>query len=279
MSIEVDDILYSIKKLNIGTVITEVIPKGHTDVELVIPEVINGEEITGIAPEAFKTNKYDSASVFNKIVIQKNISHLLDRAFYNASVKEIVLNCNITEIPFACFAHSTVEKISFNTPFLTSIDCSAFLATKNLRSLTWPSGCTEIPAECFSLSGIEHIEGLENIEKICPGAFREANNLKKLTISSGAKHLTICAMAFGNSEMESIEIKGDSISIFVEAFAHSQLKHLKLIADNVLLHQNNIPKGAEIDARDCQKLLVYPNGNSLEEISIRTGFDTEITFP
>ena len=130
---------------------------------VVIPERIDGRNVTGIKAEAFKPHKTLTA-----ITIPATITYIGDYAFYDCDALESVVIPNSVK----------------------SIGKGAFQSCNGLKSVTLPAGLTEIAKytflDCTSLDGVIIPE---TVASIGDSAFRNCASLKEITIPASVKDI------------------------------------------------------------------------------------------
>jgi len=152
-----------------------------TDVHIVIPETLNGYQVTAIGTEAFASTE----------------------------ILTVVMPNSVTEIHSSAFSRCRkLRSITFSNQ-LTTINSSAFYYCINLKELTLPATLSKIGgfvfSECSGLTGIVLPDGLtsisistfngcsnltsitipDNITSIDRSAFNRCTNLINLTIGKG----------------------------------------------------------------------------------------------
>ncbi len=163
--------------------------------KLIIPDAINGTEVTGFQPGAF---------------------------YYNRHVREIVLPNTVTSIPKAlCYGAINLRSIG-NTEQITALGESAFQCTKiknalfpNLQSLgqrafdqclyleTVDIGdeVTEVPYRCFQANvNLTQVKGGSRVTKIGVQGFKGTYSLKSLSFLENLTYVS--EYAFFNSRIQ-----------------------------------------------------------------------------
>ena len=187
--------------------------RGPSISEVILPEKIDGFEVTGIADLAFMVFSME------KVVLPNTVTSIGEDAFYGCrSLNEVTLSNTLTSIGATAFAGCTaLENITFPES-LTSIGVNAFNDT-GLISVTIPKNVTSMD-EAFrgarSLTSVTLEEGVTAIGKstfeYCPSlwevsipasvvsigdsAFQDCETLPSITIPASVK--TIGKSAFEN---------------------------------------------------------------------------------
>lgn len=149
--------------------ITGCTASGTGDVAVIIPSEIDGRDVTGIAPEAFKALKTLTSVTFAEPC---HIEYIGDAAFYECD------GLTAIELPNS----------------LVSLGDDAFEKCDKLASVKLSTALTEIPdyafMGCGALSGIELHEGLTSIGV---GAFMDCGSITSITIPASVTELGDCA--------------------------------------------------------------------------------------
>lgn len=127
-----------------------------TDVDVIIPEEVDGIPVTAIAKKAFYEN-----DKIKSVVIPESVISIGDEAFYKCtSLESVNLPVELFELGDAVFTYCTA-----------------------LKEIVIPKTITEIPAMSFSFcSSLEKIELHDNIESFGDNCFSGCISLKELFI-------------------------------------------------------------------------------------------------
>lgn len=210
--------------------------KGN-DVEVVIPEIIDGKNVTRIGSRAFAScgsltgvkmptsitniglGAFQSCKNLTKIEIPASVTTIESYAFSGcSSLTRIEIPAGVKSIEDYCFAIcSNLENIKIPDS-ITSIGEGAFEWCSKLESIKIPMGATSIGKMAFwECSRLECVEGLTSITSIGDEAFYSCSRLENIEIPMGVT--SIGASAFENcSRLKSIVIPRSVISIGVKAF-------------------------------------------------------------
>ncbi len=167
-----------------------------TDDELVIPEIINGKTVKGIASNAFEGNDFvrtivlpDSAEEINLNAFSgcKKLESISGDGIVDIGVNAFVDCERLTDLDFPnlekigeyAFSGSMIREISF--PNVFDVDINAFNGCNKLETVVLPS-----------------------VETISIGAFRDCTSLKTVDIGSATK---VGANAFRNTGIEKIKLE------------------------------------------------------------------------
>ncbi|MBE6668533.1 MAG: leucine-rich repeat domain-containing protein, partial [Ruminococcaceae bacterium] len=131
---------------------------GNGDVEIVIPSQIDGREVTGIAPEAFKAMMTLKSITFEA---PAHIEYIGDLAFFD------------------CDGLTSIEL----PDTLTSLGEGAFHKCDNLKQVKLSPAMTEIADYAFmNCTSLESINLHEGITSVGAGAFMECDSIAAVTI-------------------------------------------------------------------------------------------------
>ncbi len=132
--------------------------EGEVPNKLVIPEKINGTEVTTIGASAFMF--YDDLIT---VVIPDTVKKIYDYAFTGCH------NLQSIELP----------------KNITSLGDSLFLGCYRLKEIDIPEGVTEISANCFEMcSSLERVKLPSTFKKIGTHAFMSCKNLRTIELSN-----------------------------------------------------------------------------------------------
>ena len=117
----------------------------------------------------------------DEYVIPEEINILANNCFFMSGVKSVVINSNITEIPFCAFA-SCRNLTSIDIPdSVDSIYDGAFKDCSSLETVTLGEGVAYIGLDSFANTKIKSIHLGQAVYSIT-GAFRNCNALETITI-------------------------------------------------------------------------------------------------
>lgn len=179
--------------------------------KIVIPEKIDGQDIYGIAPEAFK-DTYISA-----VVVAKNVNDIGYGAFSGCISLEVV-DLSETIIAFIphhmCYGCSRLKTVVLN-PYIGKIHESAFALCYRLNTINLLN-TAEIAGKAFyKCSELETVKHNCKINRLAQGAFEECYRLTSYDFT-GLQ--VIGASAFKFSGLEKADIPGTVRDIGNSAF-------------------------------------------------------------
>ena len=167
-----------------------------TKTELIIPEIIKGKIVNGIAINAFENNSY-----VKKVVLPETAEYINLSAFKGCEKLECVIGPSVKTIGLKAFAECK-NLISVDFPNLEGIGDYAF-SESGITEVNF-ANVTDLGTNAFN--GCDKLETaiLPLVENINIGTFRNCTALKSVDISSATK---ISANAFRNTGIERIKIE------------------------------------------------------------------------
>lgn len=190
--------------------------EGRAD-EIFIPSVFpDGTRVTCLGFSF--CHLYDICS---KLVVDNEISIIVDGAFRNSDVLEVVWPSFCEKIPQSCFTGSSIQRIH-NIDHVVEVGISAF-ADSGIEEIVWPSGCEVIPSNCFFGSTLRSITNIDHVRLVDVAAFGKTL-LNEIVWPSKCKVIPIAC--FRESSLSSISNIENVISIGARAF---KLCHIKSI--------------------------------------------------
>lgn len=222
-ALETEDFEYTIKDNEVT--ITRYIGETGEDIEVIVPDMLNGYPVTvfGAGNNVFLS--YGRTSL-DKIILPDTVIEIGSKAFYETNIQEIKLSNNLQIIGQSAFERSAFTSIDLPNS-LTSIGENVF-RDSNIIECKIPSGVKKIPANAFKSSKLETITLNEGLESIDENAFYHCENLKFLQIPSTVTEIGQQAFSCCYS-MESINIPYGVTRIKNRVFAYCQsLKELVL---------------------------------------------------
>lgn len=168
-----------------------------TKEELIVPEIIKGKTVKGIASGAFEDNEYVKVVVLPDTVEDINLN-----AFRNCKKLESVSGEFVETLGIRSFSECK-NLVSVNFPNLTFISEYAF-ADSSIKNIDMPN-VTDMGTNVFNGCSNLEMVSLPAIETVSIGAFRNCTSLTNVDLSSATK---ISANAFRNSGLETIQLDG-----------------------------------------------------------------------
>ncbi len=168
----------------------------------------------------------------DKYVIPEEIDIIVPKAFFMSGVKSVVINENITEIPYMTFALCR-NLTSINIPDnVEIIGEAAFKDCTSLKTVTLGEGVTTLGVDCFANTSIKSLHLGQAVYSVF-GAFRNCKTLEKITVDPGNTSLRTDGKAV---YFKSRFVLGDIVSgyILVHYIPSKAQGKIKLI-DDVLM--------------------------------------------
>ncbi len=171
-----------------------------TDVNVTIPDTIDGKPVVTIGNGAFCTSNLTS------IVMPDSVTSIQSIAFFNCQALEsVTLSKNITNIDLSAFSGCTSLKNIILPDSLTSIGNSAFSRCPNLTSVTLPENLTSIGNHSFfSCTGLKKIIIPGKVNSIGSNAFGSCSSMYDITIPA-----SVNSMGDGLSNFRNVYFEGD----------------------------------------------------------------------
>lgn len=120
----------------------------------------------------------------DEYVIPENVDTIAPNAFFMSGVKSVVINDNITEIPYCAFA-SCRNLTSIDIPDnVEYIDDGAFKDCTSLETITLGESVKTLGVDCFANTKIKSIHLGQAVYEIS-GAFNDCKTLETITIDAG----------------------------------------------------------------------------------------------
>lgn len=174
--------------------------EGYTgnDTEIVIPDVIDGINVTQIGLFAFQNTNLTS------VIIPDTVTKISQSAFDNCkSLSKVYIPDSVIEIGHAAFIHSSQLKEITIADRVHRIESSAFL------------DCTSLEKVCVRASAPDTNE--YELTELGESAFGDCTNLREITIPSGITEIHSSALN-GCVNLESITLPNSLQEIGKEAF-------------------------------------------------------------
>lgn len=210
------------------------------DGHLVIPETIEGHEVTSIGYSAFYTNSYDHRNQLLTVDLPETVTALEESAFSNCyNLTAVTGGENISEVgKFAfnnCSKLSTVPSFeqvtslgdrvfcytaltSFHVPAgLTTVPDSTFDGCEALTEITFENQITAIGDSAFAGTGLTAVAVPEGVTTLGDGAFEDCEALESVTLPSTLTSMGEKAFS-GCSALKAVSIPGSLSAIPEQAF-------------------------------------------------------------
>ncbi|MDR0920166.1 MAG: leucine-rich repeat protein [Oscillospiraceae bacterium] len=210
-----------------------------TATDLIIPSVIQGQNVVGIGKEAFKGNTditsvvipdsvtsigkyaFSECTALESVEIPDSVETIGVQAFWNTGLKSVVIPAGVTSMGSAFDGCKELTSVVISQG-VGSISDGAFYGCSALEEIVIPDSVTSISsqafAECTALADVTISENLETIESY---AFYNCTSLKEIEFPNGLT--SIGSGAFENSGLTEINIPDTVTSIGANAFANCAL--------------------------------------------------------
>ena len=178
-----------------------VVDKSLVPAELVIPETVNGIEVTGLSDSCF-----EGCTTLESVVIPDSVTSISVRAFKDCSnLVSVELGKETERIyDYAFFGCTKLESITLPETIIY-IEGDAFSDCTALTSITIPKGVEELKEwtfyNCTSLESVVLSEGVIKVGGFC---FVGCQALKSLTLPTSLSE--VGSNAFSRTEIEAVYI-------------------------------------------------------------------------
>lgn len=202
---------------------------------LVIPNSINGIEITEIADDAFRNidfaesrlRKYDIESV----QLPSNLNKIGNFAFQSNNISELETPESLVYIAKGAFMNNRIETLILNDK-LEIIDDAAF-HINNINAIVVPAGVKKIGISAFRQNGASFVMIMSpELEEIGDMAFT-SNAIEKLDISTNISLKRIGVQAFRSNLISELLLPESVEEIAEEAFKENKLVELS-VPDSII---------------------------------------------
>ena len=179
--------------------------------KLIVPETIDGQKITAIAPHAFENNHFTTQLQFHSSV--KSIG---ESAFANCSVLKRIYAPGVNEIGAEAFAGSAALREVTLGDKISSVGEAAFRGCSALTEITL-HGLTAVPAELFADCVMLEKTDLPDVAEIGSEAFANCQSLTALLIrwqhitAIGDRAFSDCAAWAGDVRLPVLETLGEGV--------------------------------------------------------------------
>lgn len=228
-----------------------------TDTAPVIPDTIEGRQVTSIKSYAFaRLNNVET------ITIPDSVANIGEGAFSEIrSLKNITLPKGVTSIPDYAFTGCENLKQVVFPEGMKSIGESAFSACRSLETVTLPDSLRNIDFSAFSsCSSLRSISFPKSLEIIGEDAFLGCKNLKNAEFSEGLR--LISEGAFVNcSSLERINLPVSTKEIGQNAFSGCDSLKKIIYAGSKTARKKMLVIG-QGNTQLLQSVITYSNGKS-----------------
>ncbi len=143
-----------------------------SDIDITVPDEINGSNVKGIAIGAFEDN-----SKIQSVKLPDSCEDIKSSAFKNCSSLVSISGCGVTSVSLSAFENSPVENVDF--PNLESIGAYAFSGCSKLKQIEILN-VESIGMYAFNLSGISSVNA-PKLTSIGSNAFADCYSLTSVS--------------------------------------------------------------------------------------------------
>ncbi|WP_342471880.1 leucine-rich repeat protein [Metasolibacillus sp. FSL H7-0170] len=183
--------------------------QGDLPTDLIIPEEIDGINVTRIGNEAFRNGNLQS------VVLPSTLEWISEKAFWGNQLTNIVIPDNVSYIGQFAFSDN------------------------NLQNVTWPSALESIADYVFNGNQLTNIVIPDSVTYIGYAAFA-GNALTNLTISDSVQ--AIGGFAFQDNQLTSLIIPDNVRDIGMFAFENNKLTNLRLSENMTIINYSSFSR-------------------------------------
>ena len=188
------------------------------EADVVIPQTIDGKNVTKIGMLAFSANQ-----TLRSVTLPDSVTEIEGGAFFQCTELEmVVLSSNLVKIGNGAFEATAISRITFPQS-LRSIGMRAFADCTSLKNVTITPHFT-VSDEAFCGSGLETVVIEDGVEVLGTSMFA-STKLREVILPQSLK--TIGMNAFGScSELGSITLNDGLVTIDTYAFANTNITEI-----------------------------------------------------
>lgn len=143
---------------------------------IVIPSSYNGKQVTGVAEDAFITDR-----TLKQVTLPSSVYVIEGSAFYNCSALEKINLENVSVIEDASFRNTKLSTVNFNN--LQKVGKNAFNGCSKLKTVEFPAGVSEIGQSAFSgCAMLNSVNFKGNVNVVGENAFSGCSLLKTINV-------------------------------------------------------------------------------------------------
>lgn len=199
-----------------------------SELDIVIPDTIEGLQVTRIAPNAFQpvsestqVAQGQSTVKLNSVVIPETVTHIGNSAFYKNNLQYITLPQNLTSIEGYAFTGNKLTNVVLPAG-ITSIADGVFLGNR-LTSIDIQGVITQIGTDALNGNKLTSFVVPNTVTKIGARAL-QSNLLSTVTLNNGL--ITIGADAFSANSITNLVIPTTVETIDNRAFNQNPLSYV-----------------------------------------------------
>ena len=179
-----------------------------SEAEVVIPDTIEGKNVTTLWDNAFYMNK-----AIKKVVIGNNVRDIGSRVFsFCESLSDLTIGDNVTRIYVSAFAGcKSLETVKLPAG-LKELGDYAFSGCSNLKTIDLGNEITILPQQCFrGCEKLENVKLPQKLYRIDNSCFESCTSLKELKLPDGIWWLRECMV--NKTKDLTIEIPANATNI------------------------------------------------------------------
>jgi hypothetical protein len=210
---------------------------------IIIPEVLDGQTILGVADKSIGEGVFQS-KYLTSVQIPSSVTTIGDYAFYNNSLTSIQLSNNLTEIGERAFSNNLLSVLDIPAGIITIGDYA--FSNNSLASISIPNSVTSIGGNAFYANSLNNVsfEPTSNLIEIGRSAFQDNaltnvvipnsvtligdnafywNSITNVTFEDDCKVKTIGMSAFYGNSITDLTIPKSVQTIKDKAFERNSL--------------------------------------------------------
>ena len=200
-----------------------------TDLDIVIPRMIDKYKVVGISQGAFEQNQ-----AIKSVYIPGSVKSIGDHSFYGSSIESIYIAKGVEEIDMYAFGYcKNLVDITIEEG-LKVIDYSSFDGCSALESIVIPNSVIYIYGNAFfDCDGLRSVVMGDNVKEIGEQAFWNCKNLEEIRLSENLEYIGLQTFGICTS-LKSIYIPASVVDIGERAFVGcSSLEKIEISPDNI----------------------------------------------
>lgn len=179
--------------------------------DIIIPEILDGQTITGIADKELQSGVFYNKGIVN-VQLPSTLENIGAWAFQENSLTSLSIPNSVTSIGYAAFRNNSLTSVNIPNG-VTTIEGDTF-GWNSLTSLTIPNSVTTIGSEAFNF-----------------------NSLTNLTIPNSVT--SIGAFAFDGNKLTNVTIPNSVTSIGEGAFNGNVITQINGVVSNGIIYARN----------------------------------------
>lgn len=238
------------------------------DVEIYIPDEIDGYTVSSIGEGAFSDVNAGSVS------IPDGVTNIADNAFSNSKFENIYLPMTVKKIGRAAFSGCKSLKCIYIPEKVTNIDYRTFLNCESLAEVEFGGNVRSIEFSAFEgCTNLETIDLPKSVEMIGDSAFKDCKSLKSITIPDGVTTIEACTFE-GCKNLNTVILPDSLESIGNEVFVNCTSLETLYLPDRL----QTIGEGAFFGCTKLKNLYITDNVTEIGEMAFayRNRIENEI---